>query len=55
MARVATDGPRGMTEMAFKDLFLALSHAHSLGVSLPLTGLASQLIEGLFEVETEDQ
>jgi 3-hydroxyisobutyrate dehydrogenase len=55
MARVATDGPRGMTEMAFKDLFLALSHARSLGVSLPLTGLASQLIEGLFEVETEDQ
>ena len=43
-AHYQAGGPRGVANLTYKDLALALSIAHSRGVALPGTGLTAQLV-----------
>ena len=41
-------GPAGMAKVGYKDISLAVTVGHDVGAALPMTALASQLMDGLF-------
>ena len=41
-------GPAGMAQVGYKDISLAVTVGHDVGAALPITALASQLMDGLF-------
>jgi len=41
-------GPEGMAKVGYKDISLAVTVGHDVGAALPITALASQLMDGLF-------
>lgn len=50
MREAYTTGPGGLAEVAFKDLWLALSLGHDIGVPLPGAALTSQRLDSLLEI-----
>jgi len=46
-----TTGPKGMAQVGYKDVSLAVAVGHDVGVSLPVAALVSQLMEQLFQKE----
>jgi 3-hydroxyisobutyrate dehydrogenase-like beta-hydroxyacid dehydrogenase len=52
MREAYTTGPGGLAEVAFKDLWLALSVGHDLKIPLPGAALTSQRLDSLLDIET---
>lgn len=55
MQRVAenyTTGVNGMSQVAYKDISLAVTVGHEVGASLPVAALVSQLVEHLFQKDS---
>jgi 3-hydroxyisobutyrate dehydrogenase-like beta-hydroxyacid dehydrogenase len=46
-----TTGPKGMAQVGYKDISLAVAVGHDVGASLPVAALVSQLMEQLFQKE----
>jgi 3-hydroxyisobutyrate dehydrogenase-like beta-hydroxyacid dehydrogenase len=46
-----TSGPRGLMDLMYKDLRLALELGHDLGLSLPGAALTQQLLQRMLEIE----
>jgi 3-hydroxyisobutyrate dehydrogenase-like beta-hydroxyacid dehydrogenase len=46
-----TTGPKGMAQVGYKDISLAVTVGHDVGASLPVAALVSQLMEQLFQKE----
>jgi 3-hydroxyisobutyrate dehydrogenase-like beta-hydroxyacid dehydrogenase len=46
-----TTGPKGMAQVGYKDISLAVAVGHDVGASLPVAALVSQLMEQLFQQE----
>jgi 3-hydroxyisobutyrate dehydrogenase-like beta-hydroxyacid dehydrogenase len=46
-----TTGPKGMAQVGYKDISLAVTVGHDVGASLPIAALVSQLMEQLFQKE----
>jgi 3-hydroxyisobutyrate dehydrogenase-like beta-hydroxyacid dehydrogenase len=44
-----TTGPKGMAQVGYKDVSLAVAVGHDVGASLPVAALVSQLMEQLFQ------
>ncbi|MBI3303133.1 MAG: NAD(P)-dependent oxidoreductase [Deltaproteobacteria bacterium] len=51
VAQNYTTGPKGMAQVGYKDISLAVTVGHDVGVSLPVAALVSQLMEQLFQKE----
>jgi 3-hydroxyisobutyrate dehydrogenase-like beta-hydroxyacid dehydrogenase len=51
VAQSYTTGPKGMAQVGYKDISLAVTVGHDVGASLPLAALVSQLMEQLFQKE----
>lgn len=51
VARNYTTGAKGMAQVGYKDISLAVAVGHDVGASLPITALATQMMEQLFERE----
>jgi hypothetical protein len=46
-----TTGPKGLAQVGYKDVSLAVTVGHDVGASLPVAALVSQLMEQLFQKE----
>lgn len=51
VAQHYTTGPKGMAQVGYKDVSLAVTVGHDVGASLPVAALVSQLMEQLFQKE----
>ncbi len=51
VAQNYTTGPKGMAQVGYKDISLAVTVGHDVGASLPVAALVSQLMEQLFQRE----
>ena len=51
VAQNYTTGAKGMAQVGYKDISLAVAVGHDVGASLPITALATQMMEQLFEKE----
>jgi 3-hydroxyisobutyrate dehydrogenase-like beta-hydroxyacid dehydrogenase len=51
VAQNYTTGPKGMAQVGYKDVSLAVTVGHDVGASLPVAALVSQLMEQLFQKE----
>lgn len=51
VAQNYTTGSKGMAQVGYKDISLAVAVGHDVGASLPITALATQMMEQLFEKE----
>lgn len=51
VAQDYTTGPKGMAQVGYKDISLAVAVGHDVGASLPIAALATQLMEQLFTRE----